>query len=53
MSLIGAARDLVFDVYLHLTGWRTATHDEADLAYKEGKIVNLVEKYPDIFGNDD
>ena len=51
MGFIGFLRELLFDVWLKKNGGHTATYEEAEQAYKEGKIVNLVEKFPDIFGD--
>ena len=46
----GALRERLF---LRRIGGRTVSHEEAEAAYRDGKIVNLVEYCPEVFRTDD
>lgn len=40
-------------LFLRRIGGRVVSYAEAEQAYREGKIVNLVEYCPEVFGSDD
>lgn len=50
MSDFGVLREKLF---LRRIGGRTVSHEEAEAAYRDGEIVNLVEYCPEVFGTDD
>ncbi|HJJ38903.1 MAG TPA: hypothetical protein O0X42_02090 [Methanocorpusculum sp.] len=40
-------------LFLRRVGGRVVSHEEAEAAYRDGKIVNLARYCPEVFNSDD